>query len=314
MRRTIVSTLVAACALLATGSITTAAADPKGSRDPSRQCVPVAQLPIGLAQTQTMRLNVTCLATSDNPGAACSVTSRFVDDTGAPVTIAGSPLALTTQIPVRGVASLDLPGQSFVPPALRRVVRAVVLFDLADFSSDRLAMNVEVFDTATGQADIRYAFEPCRTLPFAFVPNAQRPPGLPGGVRELSFAPPGITVEEHATLNVICNPDPQHPGTPCHVVLRYSPFEDATGAPPNPSSPLAEQELSIPPGAIGSFTVPGALLGATPGTRAMFRPSVVGTAATLERLVTGFEVVESASGIATSLYQPPNKQRPIFLR
>jgi hypothetical protein len=171
-------------------------------------------------------------------------------------------------------------------------------------------MNVEVFDTATGRADIRYAFEPCRTLPFAFVPSAQRPEGLHGIVRELSFAPPGITVDETGRLNVICNPDAASPEASCTVVLRYSPFETATSLHAGPAAPIAEKELAIPPGGIGSFEVPGKMLGATPGSRAMFRPSVVGSPTTLSRLVTGFEILESATGIAHSLYQPQNKRRP----
>ena len=306
MRIAILSTLVAFCLVGAVWTVT-AAAESERQCDPSRDCVPIAQLPLGLAQNQTMRLNVTCLATSEQPVARCPVTLRFVDDRGRPVKIGSAALEVRTTIPVRGVASLDLPGHSFVPPALRRVVRAVVVFDESDFSSDRLAMNVEVFETAGGRADIRYAFEPCRTLPFAFVPSSQRPAGFPADTRELSFAPPGIATGEDATLNVICNPDPDHPRTPCHVVLRYSAFESATGRPRNAASPIAERELTIPPGSIGSFAVSGDVLGATPGRRVMFRPSVVGTPEMLGRLVTGFEVFDAATGVAHSLYQPPNK-------
>jgi hypothetical protein len=261
-----------------------------------------------------MRLNVTCLATSERPTAPCPVTLRFVDDAGRRVTLGSAPLELKARVPVRGVASLDLPGSSFVPPALRRVVRAVVLFDETDFSSDRLAMNVEVFRTATGEADIRYVFEPCRTLPFAFVPSAQRPAGFPGNTSELSFAPPGIAADEEVNLNVICNPDPDHPRRPCHVVIRYSPFETVPLRPRTLPTPIAERELSIPPGSIGSFAVPGDMFGATPGSRVMFRPSVLGSPEVLERLVTGFEIVDSASGVAHSLYQPPNKQSRVIFR
>lgn len=311
MRTTIFSALVAA-SLALPGWTATVSAVSLPRLEPSQQCAPVAQLPIGLAASQTMRLNVTCLASLEHAVASCPVTLRFVDDAGLPVVVSSVPLELKTEVPVRGLASLDLPGAAFVPPALRRVVRAVVLFDLADFSSDRLAMNVEVFDTVTGRAEIRYAFEPCRTLPFAFLPGAQRPDSFTGVVRELSFAPPGITVDEDVNLNVICNPDADAPQAPCHVVLRYSGFETAKDE-PVPASPIAERELAIPPGAIGSFSFPGDMLGATPGSRAMFRPSVVGTPTTLGRLVTSFEIVEQATGIAHSLYQPPNKQRSTFL-
>ena len=309
MRTVTVSTFIALC-FLALASTAMAA---EGKCDSSRECTPIGQLPLGLAQNQTLRLNVTCLATSERPSAACPVTLRFADDRGRPVTIGSAPVELKTLVPVRGVASLDLPGHSFVPPALRKVVRAIVLFDERDFVSDRLAMNVEVFQTATGRADIRYAFEPCRTLPFAFVPNAQRPAGFPGNTRELSFAPPGITTDEEVNLNVICTPDPDHPRLPCHVVLRYSPFETG-GVRRNPASPLAERELVIPSGAIGSFAVSGDVVGATPGHRVMFRPSVVGTPESLERLVTGLEILDSATGVAHSLYQPPNKAGRFILQ
>jgi hypothetical protein len=319
MRTAILSTLVAICTLSAGWSPAASAGSQADRRsdDPSRECKPIAQLPIGLARSQTLRLNATCIATPEHRIGACPVTLRFVDDEGVPVAGPSSsgPLELTTHIPVRGVASLDLPGQAFVTgPALRKLVRAVVLFDVRDFLSDRLAMNVEVFDSATGRADIRYAFEPCRTLPFAFVPSAQRPDGFDGIVRELSFAPPGITVDETVSLNVICNPDAAHPQEPCRVVLRYSPFETATGRRDGAALPIADQELSIQPGGIGSFELPGHMLGAATGQRAMFRPSVVADPGTLGRLVTGLEIVESATGVASSLYQPPNKRRLIFLR
>jgi hypothetical protein len=263
-----------------------------------------------------MRLNVTCVATPEQPSGSCRVTLKFVDAEGVPVLREGAsaPLELTRDVPVRGVASLDLDGRSFVTgPALRRVVRPVVVFDVKDFLSDRLVMNVELFDTGSGRADIRYAFEPCRTLPFALVPAAQRPDRPPSMNRELSFAPPGITGEETVNLNVICNPDPERPRSPCQVVLRYSPYETATRGHAAGAVPLAEQELSIQPGAIGSFEVPGFVLGATLG-RLMFRPSVVGSARTLGRLVTGLEILDPATGIARSLYQPPNKRGPIVLR
>ncbi|HVP28470.1 MAG TPA: hypothetical protein VMW35_04835 [Myxococcota bacterium] len=98
---------------------------------------------------------------------------------------------------------------------------------------------------------MRYAFEPCRTLPHAFVPASQRPDGFDRSSRELGFAPPGISLDESARLNVICNPDAAHPQEPCHVVLR---------------------------------------------------------------LVTGLEIIDSTTGIASSLYQPPNKRRLVLLR
>jgi hypothetical protein len=317
--RTAISSTIAAMCIVVAGWAPTAAAESQAHGnpdDPSTECRPIAQLPIGLARSQTMRLNVTCIATPQHPAGSCRVTLAFVDDEGVPVARASStaPLELTTRVPVRGVASLDLPGHSFVTgPAIRRVVRPVVVFDVKDLLSDRLAMNVEVFDTTTGHADIRYAFEPCRTLPFAFVPSSQRPDGLDGTIRELSFAPPGITVDETVSLNVICNPDAAHPPEPCTVVLRYSPFEAAASG--HAAAPaIAELELSIQPGAIGSFELPGGMLGAVPGHRAMFRPSVVGSPAALGRLVTSFEILESATGIAHSLYQPPNKRSPIILR
>jgi hypothetical protein len=293
---------------LATCSAESLAAD---RPDATSECRPIAQLPLGLTQSQTMRLNVSCIATPEQPSGSCRVTLKFVDAEGVPVARPGvsAPLELTRDVPVRGVASLDLDGHSFVTgPALRRVVRPVVGFDVKDFLSDRLVMNVEVFDTASGRADIRYAFEPCRTLPFALVPASQRPDGQRTMNRELSFAPPGITADETVSLSVICNPDPEHPLNPCHVVLRYSPYETATRGHAG-AAPIAEQELSILPGAIGSFEVPGHLLGATAG-RLMFRPSVVGSVRTLGRLVTGFEILDSATGIAHSLYQPPNKRGP----
>ena len=246
--RTVAVWTVGVLCLLAAGWTPSPSAATDNRCDPSRDCIPIATLPLGLAQNQTLRLNVTCLATSERPAASCPVTLRFADDTGRPIAIGSARVELRTHVPVRGVASLDLPGHSFVPPALRRVVRAIVLFDEADFSSDRLAMNVEVFQTATGRADIRYAFEPCRTLPFAFVPNAQRPAGFPGNTRELSFAPPGITADEDVNLNVICTPDPHDRRAPCHVVLRYSPFETAVRG-RSAAAPIAERELSIPPGA-----------------------------------------------------------------
>jgi hypothetical protein len=315
VRKPFVSAVAAAC-LLAIGWAPDASARSRGERrgdDRSAECRPIAQVPLGLTQSQTMRLNVTCFATRQEPAGSCRVTLRFLDDAGDPV--ASAP-ALTTRIPVRGVASLDLPGHSFVAgPALREVVRPVVEFRVDDFLSDRLAMNVELFDTATERGSIRYAFEPCRTLPLAPVPRSQRPDGFDGLVHELGFAPPGIAEDETVSLNAICNPDPARPHEPCHVVLRYSPYETGSGRHASPAAPLAEQELSIEPGAIGSFEVPGVLLGATPGSRAMFRPSVVGAPATLRRVVTGFEILDSASGIAQSLYQPPDeKRRPIFLR
>lgn len=317
--RTAIFTTVATICMVAAGWATASAESHAGGKsdDPSAECRPLAQLPIGLARSQTMRLNVTCIATPQHPAGSCRVTLGFVDDEGVPVARASSsdPLELTTNIPVRGIASLDLPGHSFVTgPAIRRVVRPVVVFNVKDFLSDRLAMNVEVFDTATGRADIRYAFEPCRTLPFAFVPGSQRPDGFDGFIRELSFAPPGITVDETVSLNVICNPDAVHPQEPCDVVLRYSPFETGTSRHEAAASPIAEQERSIQPGAIGSFEFPGGMLGAAPGNRAMFRPSVVGSPAVLSRLVTSFEILESATGIAHSLYQPQNKRSPAFLR
>ena len=313
MRTVILSTLLVFGVVGAAWTVP-ASAESQRPCDPSRDCVPIAQLPLGLGQNQTMRLNVTCLATSAQPVARCPVTLRFMDDSGRPVRIGSAPLELRTTVPVRGVASLDLPGHAFVPPALRRVVRAVVLFDESDFFSDRLAMNVEVFQTATGRADIRYVFEPCRTLPFAFVPSAQRPAGFPGDTGELSFAPPGATTDEDVTLNVICNPDPDHPRAPCHLVLRYSPFESGTGRPRNAASPIAERTLTIPPGSIGSFVVSGDVLGATPGHRVMFRPSVVGTPEVLGRLVTSFEVFDAATGDAHSLYQPQIKKSPLIVQ
>lgn len=306
--------MIAAICMLAAGWVPTVSARPD---DASTECTPIAEVPIGLAQSQTMRLNVTCIASSQNPSRSCRVTLRFVDAEGVPVASEGSagPLELTSEIPVRGIASLDLSGASFVTaPASRRVVRPVVVFDVADFLSDRLAMNVEVFDTATGGAEIRYAFAPCRAIPFAFVPNSQRPEGFNGDIRELSFAPPGITVDETVILNVICNPDSAHPEEPCHVVLRYSPFETASSKPVDAASPIAEQELSIQPGAIGSFAFPGLMLGATPGSRAMFRPSVVGAPTTLGRLVTSMEVFDPGTGISRSLYQPQSKGRSFFLQ
>jgi len=317
--RTVILSIFVVC-LLSVGSASIASGGTKVDRKPdvaSSECKPIAQLPIGLARTQTLRLNVTCLATPQQRVGSCPVTLRFADADGAPVASPSSsaPLALTTDVPVRGVASLDLPGHSLVAdPALREVVRAVVDFDVRDFLSDRLAMNVEVFDTATGRADIRYAFEPCRTLPHAFVPASQRPDGFDRRVRELSFAPPGISVDESATLNVICNPDAAHPQEPCHVVLRYSPFETAASRRDGAAPPIADEELSIQPGAIGSFDLSGHALGAASGERAMFRPSVIADPGTLGRLVTGLEIVDSATGIASSLYQPPNKRRLIFLR
>jgi len=63
---------------------------------------------------------------------------RFADADGDPVASPSSsaPLALTTDVPVRGVASLDLPRNSLVTgSALRDVVRAVVDFDARDFPS-----------------------------------------------------------------------------------------------------------------------------------------------------------------------------------
>jgi hypothetical protein len=177
-------------------------------------------------------------------------------------------------------------------------------------------MNVEVFDTATGRADIRYAFEACRSLPHAFVPRSQRPPGMAGVVRELSFAPPGITVDETVSLNVACVADPLQPQEACTVVLRYSSFETTIRQRSGDTvdSLIAEQELTIQPGAIGSFEYPGSLLGATPTGHAMFRPSVVGNPAMLRRVITGLEIFDSASGVAQSNYQPPNKRAPFILR
>jgi hypothetical protein len=241
---------------------------------------------------------------------------RFVDAEGLPVTSGSlsTPLEVTRDLPVRGVAYLDLPGHSFVTgPALRRLVRPVVVFDVKDFLSDRLAMDVEVFETSTGRADIRYAFEPCRTLPFAFVPPSMRPDGRHGLARELSFAPPGIAGDETMSLNVICNTDPARPLEPCNVVLRYSAVEGAASG-PAAVPPIAEQAISIRPGAIGSFELPGDQLGATLGNRLMLRPSVVGAPGTLSRLVTNFEILESATGIGRSNYQPPNKRSPTVRR
>ena len=255
-----------------------------------------------------MRLNVACIATPQHPVGYCRVKMGFVDEEGVFLTEGSSFHSdeLTTRIPIRGVSSLELQGDRLVTgPAIRKVVRAVVFSNPRDFLADRLAMNVEVFDTVTGRAAVKYAFEPCRVLPFAFVPKSQRPQELTGLVRELNFAPPGIAVDETASLNVVCNPNESHPLEPCDVVLRYSPYE---------LSPIAEQAFSIQPGAIGSFVLSGDMLGATPGNRAMIRPSVVATPATLSRLVTGFEILESATGITHSNDQPPTKRRPIFLR
>jgi hypothetical protein len=319
MVNTTFSVALLTTSVVAGGWVATCSAEslaPVRPDDPASECRPIAQLPIGLAQTQTMRLNVTCVATPEEPFGSCRVTLRFVDAEGVPVARPGvsAPLALTSDVPVRGVASLDLDGHALVTgPALRRVVRPVVEFDVRDFLSDRLVMNVEVFDTASGRADIRYAFEPCRTLPFALVPPWQRPEGQQGMNRELSFAPPGITADETANLNVICNPDPARPQNPCDVALRYSPYETATRGHAAGAATIAEQRLTIRPGAIGSFEVPGYVLGASVG-RLMFRPSVVGSARTLGRLVTGFEILDTATGIAHSLYQPPNKRGPIARR
>jgi hypothetical protein len=265
-------------------------------------------------------LNATCIATPEHPFQSCRVTLRFVDADGVVIPNPpppSPPFELTATIPVRGSAFVDLPGHLFVPgEAARRVVRAVVLGSLRDFESDRLATNVEVFDTATQRADIRYAFEGCRSLPHAFVPWSQRPPGLAGVVRELSFAPPGITVDETVSLNVACVPDPLHPQEVCTVVLRYSSFETIAGPRSGDriDSLISEQELQVQPGAIGSFEAPGSLLGATAASRAMFRPSVVGNPAMLRRVTTSLEIFDSASGVAQSLYQPPNKRGPFVIR
>jgi hypothetical protein len=265
-----------------------------------------------------MRLNVTCIATPEHPVESCPVTLRFFDAEGVLLTNpdpSSPPVQLTATIPVRGSAFVDLAGHSFIAdPGTRKVVRPVVVGSSRDFGGDRVAMNIEVFDTATGIADIRYAFEPCRTLPLAFVPRAQRPSGFTGIIRELSFAPPGITVDETVSLNVACVADPLRPKDPCRVVLRYSRFESTTSgrSESGAHSPIAEQELTIQPGAIGSFESPGSLLGATTASRAMFRPSVVGNPTMLRRVITSFEIFDPVSGVAHSLYQPPNKRRPVL--
>jgi len=319
MKTTTAHIFLAVSCLAAPGRDKTASADGPRSHqgdEPAAECRPSAQLPIGLARTQTLRLNVTCQATPRHPARPCPVTLRFVDQAGLPVVDASSvPLELRTRIAVRGVASLDLPGHSFVGHALREAVRPVVAFAMDDFLSDRLSMDVELFDTATGRAGIRYVFDGCRTLPFVFVPASQRPPGFAGPVRELSIAPQGITDEETARLNVACNPDGEDSAAPCRVVLRYSPVETAPTLPGGSSAaPLSEREISIPSGEMGSFDVRGDELGATPGQRVMLRPSVVGAPSALGRLVTNFEIFDSATGVASSNNQPQVKRQPTRLR
>lgn len=277
-------------------------------------CRPIAQLPVGVAQSQTIRLNVTCVATDAHREQSCPVTLAFFDENGEPVTApdTSAPVALTTAIPVRGAAGLEVNGQLFAAGGIRRVVRAVVTGLKRDFDDDRVFMNVEVFETATGKADIRYAFQGCRTLPFAFVPPSHYPAELAGELHEMSFAPPGVTTDERASLNVACVAERANSDAPCVVVLRYSRFEDASRH--DAGHPVIEERaVTIPPGAIGSFEVPGDVLGATPGHRAMFRPSVVGDAAMLRRVITGLEIFDPLTGVASSLYQPQIKTG-IFIR
>lgn len=279
-------------------------------------CRPIAQLPVGVAQSQTIRLNVTCVATDAHREQSCPVTLAFFDENGEPVTApdTSAPVALTTAIPVRGAAGLELNGHAFGAGGIRRVVRAVVTGLKRDFDDDRVFMNVEVFATATGEADIRYAFQGCRTLPFAFVPPSHYPGELTGELHEMSFAPPGVTTDERASLNVACVADRANSDAPCVVVLRYSRFEDAGSRHDGEGSPvIVERAVTIPPGAIGSFEVPGDVLGAVAGHRAMFRPSVVGDAAMLRRVITGLEIFDPLTGVASSLYQPQIKLG-IFIR
>jgi hypothetical protein len=92
--------------------------------------VPVGQLPIGLAATQALRLNVTCLATSERPVAPCPATLRFVDDAGLPVAVDASPdpgapchvvlryspFETATSPPASPIAERDLPVLGHVAP------------------------------------------------------------------------------------------------------------------------------------------------------------------------------------------------------
>jgi hypothetical protein len=284
--------------------------------DSAPACQPTAQLPLGFTRTQTLRLNATCVPTDEHDGNACRVTLRFLDADGVPLVnpdVPGGPAELTIAIPVRGVAAVELPGDVFVGGGLRTVVKAVATATERDFNADRIATNVEVLDTATGRADIRYAFQGCRTLPFAFVPRAQRPAGFHRPVQEMTFAPPGITLDEAVSLNAACAPDASRPHEPCKVVLRYSRFENASGPHAGANPLIAERALTIQPGAIGSFELPGSALGATAARRAMFRPSVVGHPDVLRRIVTSLEFFDAASGVAHSLYQPQIKIRPPVL-
>ena len=74
--------------------------------------------------------------------------------------------------------------------------------------------DVEVFQTATGRADIRYTFE---AVPFAFVAQCSAPGRIPRKHQGAELRAPGITTDEDVDLNVICTPGRHDPLVQCDI-------------------------------------------------------------------------------------------------